>query len=65
MGKKDLPKGIMDIIQEKTNLQLRNRKFGISKKWKPDSISFRLNKGANTNIDRLSKIKSKKKLQWM
>jgi hypothetical protein len=60
--KKDLPQGIMDIIQEKTNLRLRNRKFGISKKWKPDSISFRLNKGANTNINRLTKIKSKKKL---
>jgi len=60
--KKDLPQGIMDIIQEKTNLRLRNRKFVISKKWKQDSISFRLNKGANTNINRLTKIKSKKKL---
>jgi len=48
--KKFLPLGIRDIIQEKPNLRLRNRGFIVQKKWKTDSIAYRLGKRASKEI---------------
>jgi len=60
--KKVLPKGIRELIEEKTNIRLRNRRFNIDRKWKKQSISHRLSKRATEEIAVLGKYKDIKSL---
>ncbi len=58
--KQEIPTGLKDIIEEKNNQRLRNRGFKISKKWKQNSIAFRLGKTATKIITEVSQYKNTK-----
>ncbi len=61
-NRKELPEGIMDIIQERTDARLRNRNFIIMRKWKKDSIATRLGNRASKEIRVIEVFKDTKSL---
>ena len=61
-NKKDLPKGILSLLKEKQDLNLRHRRFVMTRKWKKTSIAYRLGKRATEEIAALVKYKSRKAL---
>ncbi len=60
--KKKIPKGLKDIIEENTNLNLRNRKFERHRRWNQDSVAYRLAIRANKEIRDIEIARSKKGL---
>jgi len=61
-NKKELPEGIMDIIQERTDARLRNRSFIIMRKWKKDSIATRIGNRASKELRVIEVFKDTKSL---
>ena len=61
-NKKELPKGIGTLLKEKQDLNLRNRRFEMHRKWKKTSIAYRLGKRATEEVAALAKYKTSKSL---
>ncbi len=61
--KKEIPKGLKNIIIEENLRQFRNRKFKKERLWKHDSISFRLADRSTKEIKEVEIAKSKNGLK--
>jgi len=63
MGKKEIPLGLKYIITEDNNRQLRNRRFKKDRRWRTDSLSYRLADRAAKSIKDIEIAKSKNGLK--
>jgi len=61
--KKKIPAGIKNVLNERTDERLRNRKFIRDVNWKTDSISYRIATRANNSIKDIEIARSKRGLK--